>query len=83
MALLMEAENERRYDLYEMFSVHALMIRKANLTKPNKRLKVDDFFKRPTAESEANNKIIDLKAKQEEQQRFISQFTFQKKEGNA
>lgn len=69
--LLMKGNKEKTFDQLEMYSIHALMIRRAYHER--KRLKATDLFKRPKESA----KQVDKKDMVEEMQQaksYLSQF---------
>ncbi|WP_412677720.1 phage tail assembly chaperone [Bacillus swezeyi] len=70
--VLLEAENERKYDRLEEYAISAMMNAKANNSK--KRVKLSDLFKRPEQENAATKKVEDLYEKQKQASEWLSQF---------
>ncbi len=67
----MMAHTESVYDDYERMAANAMMIRSAYHAKS---IKSTDLFKRPKAGEKTAQEVADIKAKQAETMRWLSQF---------
>lgn len=69
-SILMAAENERRYDEYELMASKAMMMRAAY---HKEKLKHRDLYKRPSDKA-TDRTVEDVKARQEEVMSRLSRF---------
>lgn len=75
--ILMKAQQERQYDVYERMATEAMFVRQAYHAK---KLKPSELFKRPNGtEREGRMTAKELREYTEQQQTLLSQFTFAKK----